>query len=183
MTANFAFLQHRSSPLNISEWELKLVRRLVKNVLKKVLGGLRSWPKVCSLRVCKGSLFWTMYWFSHIVIFFQKNYRTVVDARTDVSCWPGYVNTPFFMSSLARVTRLGDFSPNGRLFVLGIFWKMTNIPQFGATFLQSIDYVFILAWKMGLGDFFTNSSGHPVTSLVSALQQTSKTRQVHEFDC
>jgi hypothetical protein len=61
-----------------------------------------------------------------------------------------------------RVTRLGEFSPNGRLFTVG--------PYFCATFSLSIDYLLIFknnALGYILGDFFTNLSGHPATRLPS----------------
>jgi hypothetical protein len=61
------------------------------------------------------------------------------------------------------VTRLGEFSPYGRLFSSGIFLKnTTNNTQIGATFPQSIDNELNLT-KNGLGNilgvFLTNSSG------------------------
>jgi hypothetical protein len=71
----------------------------------------------------------------------------------------------------SRVTRLGDFSPNGRYFTLGRFIKITDVAQklhkvkvkFGYFFV-SLEYALILT-KNGfgyiLGDFVTNSSGHP----------------------
>jgi hypothetical protein len=57
-----------------------------------------------------------------------------------------------------RVTRLGDF------FTFGMFLKIKEVAHFGAIFSNSTRYVLILTnnW-LGyiLGDFFTNSSGHP----------------------
>jgi hypothetical protein len=62
------------------------------------------------------------------------------------------------------VTRLGEFSPNGRLFTLGTVMNPKRSPNFCATFSRSVDYALILP-KIGLGYilgvFFTNSSGHP----------------------
>jgi hypothetical protein len=63
------------------------------------------------------------------------------------------------------VTRLSEFSPNGRLFALGSFLENYRIsPHFCATFI-----LFVSLWfnfdKNGLGyilgDSFKNSSGHP----------------------
>jgi hypothetical protein len=54
------------------------------------------------------------------------------------------------------VTRLGDFSPLGRLFTLGSFLKRTEVAKlFGLLFKRSLILGHIL------GYFFTNSSGHP----------------------
>jgi hypothetical protein len=61
-----------------------------------------------------------------------------------------------------RVTRLGDFLPFGPLFTLSWFLKITA--DFWANLYYSKIYALILA-KNGLGnilgDFVTNSSGHP----------------------
>jgi hypothetical protein len=66
------------------------------------------------------------------------------------------------MYAQCRVTRLGEFSPIGRLFVLVRFFLMTEKARnFG---LLSPKYVSILTKNMFgyiLGDFITNSSGHP----------------------
>jgi hypothetical protein len=63
------------------------------------------------------------------------------------------------------VTRLGEFSPNARLFALGIFWKMTEIAHnFGILFPNFRLCINFDKNGLGyiLGDFFANSSGHPV---------------------
>jgi hypothetical protein len=72
----------------------------------------------------------------------------------------------FHLVSVAiRVTRFGEISAYGRLFSLGIFLKNTrNGLHIWATFPHSIDYELNLTKKrLGniLGDFLTNSSGHP----------------------
>jgi hypothetical protein len=64
-----------------------------------------------------------------------------------------------------RVTGLGKFSLNGRLFSLGSFVKITERVQvFWVIFFHGKINVFILS-KNRLGnslcDFVTNSSGHP----------------------
>jgi hypothetical protein len=63
-----------------------------------------------------------------------------------------------------RVTRLGEFSPIGRLNTLGIFVKITEI--FGLLFSRGKSCLLIFT-KNGLGyilgDFFTNASGHPAS--------------------
>jgi hypothetical protein len=64
------------------------------------------------------------------------------------------------------VTRLGEFSTIGRLFVyFGQFFNCKRSPKIWATFFPGKINLIILA-PMGLGfslgDFFTNSSGHPV---------------------
>jgi hypothetical protein len=69
-------------------------------------------------------------------------------------------------SAISRVTRVGEFLPIGRLFTLGSGLKITEEYIFGLLFPRYLlhTYVFILS-KNGfgsvLGDFFTNSSGHP----------------------
>jgi hypothetical protein len=61
-----------------------------------------------------------------------------------------------------RMTRFGEFSPIGWLFTLGTFLQITKV--FGY-FLKGLGHAFVSA-KHGLGsilgDFFANSSGHPV---------------------
>jgi hypothetical protein len=60
-----------------------------------------------------------------------------------------------------RVTRLGEFSPIGRLGnILGNDGRSANS---WATFCLETSYVFFGKNGLGntLGDFFTNSSGHP----------------------
>jgi hypothetical protein len=65
------------------------------------------------------------------------------------------------------MTRLGDFLSLGPLFSSGIFMKNTiSILKFGSPFFHGKSYVLI--WKkIGfghiLGDFLTNSSGHPAS--------------------
>jgi hypothetical protein len=61
-----------------------------------------------------------------------------------------------------RVTRLGEFSPNGRLFTLGsILENCLKSPHFCASFYPGMNYVIVLT-KIGLGyilgDFYTKSS-------------------------
>jgi hypothetical protein len=74
-----------------------------------------------------------------------------------------------FLSLLNRVTRLGEFSPNGWLFTLASFFEnLLKHPTF-------LGYLFprqgfcVDSDKNGLGyilgDFFTNSSGHPASEL------------------
>jgi hypothetical protein len=65
----------------------------------------------------------------------------------------------------SRVTRLGEFLPNGRLISFGSFFNYRSGPNFRATFFYGKSCVFILAKnRLGyiLGDFFTYTSGHPV---------------------
>jgi hypothetical protein len=66
----------------------------------------------------------------------------------------------------ARVTTLGEFLSNGRLFRLVSILKITNrkSPNFWATFLHNESYVLIgtkMGWAAFCAIFFTNSSGHP----------------------
>jgi hypothetical protein len=60
----------------------------------------------------------------------------------------------------ARVTRLGEFSPIGRLFASGIFLKITEVVQiFGLLFPR---YTFCSIFTKCCWDtFFTSASGHP----------------------
>jgi hypothetical protein len=65
----------------------------------------------------------------------------------------------------ARVTKLGEFSPNGNLFTVGCMMKMIEVALIlGALFPHRTRNELVLA-KNGLGyilsDFFTNSPGHP----------------------
>jgi hypothetical protein len=59
-----------------------------------------------------------------------------------------------------RATRLGQFSPFGRLFTFGYFIKITKAVHILGYFFHSQCYVFLYL-KNGLGDFFRNASGHP----------------------
>jgi hypothetical protein len=64
-----------------------------------------------------------------------------------------------------RVTRLGNFSPTGYFFPLGIFLKITKVaPYFGLLF-STENVVYYILQKNGLdfilGDFFASTSGHP----------------------
>jgi hypothetical protein len=79
---------------------------------------------------------------------------------------------------LIRVTRLGKFSPNGQVFTLGRFLKMTEIaPSFGATFFPKyrlcIDFdkkivglhfgrIFSRTYPVTLCRLFTDSSQFPL---------------------
>jgi hypothetical protein len=71
---------------------------------------------------------------------------------------------------LLKVTRLGGFSPLGRLFTLGIF--LNEVAEIiGYLFHSSKSYALNLILKNGLGQhyiraLFTNSSGHPVVAVV-----------------
>jgi hypothetical protein len=61
---------------------------------------------------------------------------------------------------------LGEFSPVGQLFTLACFKKIAEVAPFwaGCSFPRKKSYELILS-KSGLGyilgEFFTNSSGHP----------------------
>jgi hypothetical protein len=64
------------------------------------------------------------------------------------------------------MTRFGEFSPIVRLFTLGSFLKLKEAAQiFGLLFSHGEKYVCNNFDKNGLGymlgDFLTNSSGHP----------------------
>jgi hypothetical protein len=82
---------------------------------------------------------------------------------------------------LTRVTRLVEFSPIGRLFTLGSGLKITEVEHIFElpTFFHGASYAFILS-KNGLGsilgDFFTNSSGHPGADIhcLSTIQFLSR---------
>jgi hypothetical protein len=68
-----------------------------------------------------------------------------------------------------RVGRLGAFSPLGRLFSLGSFSKIAEVAQiFGLPLFLGKGHS-LISTKNGfdsiLGDFFTNSSGHPATNV------------------
>jgi hypothetical protein len=54
---------------------------------------------------------------------------------------------------MARVTKLGEFSPLGRLFTLDRFSE-NNISTHNLWVKNGLGYIF--------GEFLTNSSGHPV---------------------
>jgi hypothetical protein len=75
--------------------------------------------------------------------------------------------TQLCFCSLNRVTRLGEFSPIWRLISLGFFRKLRT--HFWDFFFHSKSYIrvnfdpiptYVLGYA--LGDFFTNSSCHPV---------------------
>jgi hypothetical protein len=70
-----------------------------------------------------------------------------------------------------RVTRLDEFSPFGRLFSLGSFLRLRKYPKILGNFFRSSGFVVLILAKNGLGyilgDFFTNSSGHPVADGVA----------------
>jgi hypothetical protein len=61
------------------------------------------------------------------------------------------------------VTRLGEFSPIGRLFSLGSFLINRGAQNFGLIFPQIKLYIMFGPKILGLyfGRFFTNPSGHP----------------------
>jgi hypothetical protein len=64
--------------------------------------------------------------------------------------------------AIVRVTRLVEFLPIGRLFILDSFLKITEVAHiFGYFFVR-----YSLIWQKWfgniLGDVFTNLSGHPV---------------------
>jgi hypothetical protein len=65
-----------------------------------------------------------------------------------------------------RVTRLGEFSPFGRLFKKGIlFGNYKSIPKIGLLVLKkmNLSYIGLSVNVLGyiLGDFFIKLSGHP----------------------
>jgi hypothetical protein len=63
------------------------------------------------------------------------------------------------------VTRFGEFSPIGRSFSLASFTKINKKLKFLANLFHGRSYALILTkggLRHTLGDFFTNSSGHPV---------------------
>jgi hypothetical protein len=67
---------------------------------------------------------------------------------------------------------LGEFVQIGRLFTLGCFLKILKQPNYLSYFFHGKIYVFILTKnRLGhiLGDFFTNTSGHPAPN--EQLQQ------------
>jgi hypothetical protein len=60
----------------------------------------------------------------------------------------------FLLSSETRVTRFGEFSPIGRLFSLGSFWKITEVAtKMRATFFHVKMYALMLT-KMGWAAFW-----------------------------
>jgi hypothetical protein len=64
----------------------------------------------------------------------------------------------------SSVTKLGEFSPIGRLFSLGIFFENYKRANILVYFFRGLNFELILAQNgLGyiLGEFFTNSSGHP----------------------
>jgi hypothetical protein len=76
----------------------------------------------------------------------------------------------------SRATRLGEFSPMGRLFTLGKGLKIKEVVHnFGATFST----VFLTKSGLGniLGDFFTNSSGHQDAWCKASTQKAEKGKE------
>jgi hypothetical protein len=73
------------------------------------------------------------------------------------------------MRSSSRVDRLGKFLPIGRLFTLGSFWEITEVPQILWYFFQwyKLRINFDKKW-VGLC-FGQNSSGHPVQRPVQKM--------------
>jgi hypothetical protein len=63
-----------------------------------------------------------------------------------------------------RATGLGEFSPIGQLFKLGIFYYIHNLPTFlgRKSLFRNFDKK---VFGYILGDFFKNSSGHPDASV------------------
>jgi hypothetical protein len=61
-----------------------------------------------------------------------------------------------------RVTRLGEFSPIGWLFSLGSLSKITELAQILGQLFSNVPVMYLFWQQMGLGDFSTNFSGHPV---------------------
>jgi hypothetical protein len=69
------------------------------------------------------------------------------------------------LSLPTSVTRLGEFSPTGRLFPFGGFIENhRNGPNFVLLF-YTVKVIYFLIF----GSFFTNSSGHPVANVVNYL--------------
>jgi hypothetical protein len=104
------------------------------------------------------------------------------------------VNEQPFHDSLAAeaavVYKQGDqigriFAPNGRLFLLGIFFeKYRSSPNLLATLPFGKIYALIVTNKgLGyiLGDFFTNSSGHPVQKRLTPDDVTKLFRYICHF--
>jgi hypothetical protein len=84
--------------------------------------------------------------------------------------WPGdpRVQRPFLKKlswGIARATRLNEFSPKWAIIYLRQLYKNYRSSQkFGSTFSLSINFVLSLTknrLSYILGDFLTNSSGHP----------------------
>jgi hypothetical protein len=81
---------------------------------------------------------------------------------------------------VSSVTRLGEFSLDGRMFTLGSFLLLAW-PKFMAYLFPQSKLCITFEQKLGLGyswgEFFTNSSGHPATfmhySLLDILTATS----------
>jgi hypothetical protein len=68
---------------------------------------------------------------------------------------------------VGRVTRFGEFSPNGRLLTLGRFSKISEVAQdLGLLFSLNIDFVLILT-KIVWATFWAifSQSGHPECGL------------------
>jgi hypothetical protein len=95
------------------------------------------------------------------------------------------------------VTRLGEFSPNGQLFTLGSFPKITQVFQnvgllfskyrlcityYVCMYVTKIIFGYILGYLCNknvffcyiLGYFFTNSSGHPDFYLIGWMRRVIK---------
>jgi hypothetical protein len=72
----------------------------------------------------------------------------------------------FFFAIKTRVTRLGEFSPVGRFIPLGGLLKLTEVAHLFVLLFTTLMVTYVLIFtKCGLGfnlgEFFTNSSGHP----------------------
>jgi hypothetical protein len=76
---------------------------------------------------------------------------------------------------------VGEFSPIGRLFSLGNFMKITEVAQIFSYFMPRQQNYVLIVTKTGsgciLGDFFTNSSGHPDLGFPLRPRQTYKETQ------
>jgi hypothetical protein len=59
------------------------------------------------------------------------------------------------------MTKFGEFSPFGRLLTLRSYFKY--FPNFWVTYVGTFSKLVLAEKNLGyiLGDFFTNSSGHP----------------------
>jgi hypothetical protein len=71
-------------------------------------------------------------------------------------------NVPFCVAF--RVTKLDEFSPFGRLFSLGSFFKLLQKPELEWYFFRSLSCALILTknvWATFWATFLENSSGHP----------------------
>jgi hypothetical protein len=104
-------------------------------------------------------------------------------AETDSQELTHNVYSPYIQRT-ARVTRLGEFSTIGRLFIFGQFFE--NYPKFGSTiFLLQKSCIYFV--KSGLGyslrDFFTSTSGHPAqkSSIASIKLGSAETSYVYRY--